>query len=714
MMHNFTHIVLSNPLSLHHHDIDRPGRPIPWRQSPPSLPKTFDYMKKNIYLLLTAVMLLPSLAWSGATISVVKTHYRALLIPGDTEGDTLMAGLRQIEREKNVSDQMIQELMNRYPFDLAAIGQYRTKINDDGSFADIDYQDAKRSGWQPKQHAERLLELCKLYASPTTAYYHSPALLTQIHLLMDYWFKTKPVCKNWWYNHIGIPKTLGQAFIIIEDQLSQQQKGEAVKVMEQAQFGMTGQNKVWLASNVLVRALLTDDEALVKAARDTIVSEIRNDGKEGIRPDWSYQLHGPQQQFGNYGLAFLTSMVFFHKLFLGTSLQLSPRQVSILTNLVDQGFRWTVWHRRMDLSALGRQLFRNGDLHKGYCLAFAAEELGINGFPLHTNPLVGHKHFSYSDYTLHRTPHWMMSLKMSSARTIGTEHVNEDNVLGYYLGDGATYYYIGDDSGYMNVLPLWDWRKVPGTTAYSDTLPIKFNGHSKRNKSPKVGGLSQGLYGVSAMRYEKDGIEASKAWFFTLDAIVCLGSGINSDSSLHVTTCIDQRLTAGTPKVLSPTGWQLVPPGAEVRVGGRAWHGQVGYIVLDGGPAVMKNEIATGSWSDNMQMYPYEAVSDTLLTLYYDHGARPHGKQYAYMVMPHASLEAVACYQLSRVQVLKNTPTLQVVGGKAFDNRLWAVVYSSQTVHLGKAKITFDQPGLYQLRPTRKGYAVVQYRDFKP
>lgn len=676
--------------------------------------KTSTSMKKKKYVLLIAFILLPSLSWGGSTIDAVMAHYRSLLIPRKGEGDTIMAGLRQIQHEKIVSDQMIQELMNRYPFDMAAIRQYCAKINHDGSFADIDYHDTKRSGWQPKQHAERLLELCKLYASPTTSYYHSTELLNQIHLLMDYWFKTKPVCKNWWYNQIGIPKTLGQAFIIIEDRLSPQQKTEAVKVMEQAQFGMTGQNKVWLASNVLIRALLTNDDSLMKAARDTIVSEIRNDGEEGIRPDWSYQLHGPQQQFGNYGLAFLTSMVFFHKLFQDTPLQLSSQQVSILTNLVNQGFRWTVWHRRMDLSALGRQLFHNGDLHKGYCLALAAEELGIGGFPLHANPLVGHKHFSYSDYTVHRTPHWMMSLKMSSSRTIGSEHVNEDNVQGYYLGDGATYYYIGDDSGYMDALPLWDWRKVPGTTAYDDTQAINFNGRSPRNKSSQVAGLNMGLYGVSAMRYEKDGIKASKAWFFTPNAVVCLGSGISSDSSLHVTTCIDQRLTAGTPKILTPTGWQTVPPGAKVHINGRAWHRQVGYFVLDSGPAVMKNEITTGSWSDNMQMYPYEVVRDTLFTLYFDHGSRPRDKRYAYMVMPHVSPEDVANYRLSQVQVMMNTPTLQVVGGKAFANRLWAVVHSRQTARLNKATITFDKPGLYQLRPTRKGYVIVQYCDFNP
>lgn len=53
--------------------------------------------------------------------------------------------------------------------------------------------------------------------------------------------------------------------------------------MENAKFGMTGQNKVWLAGNVMMRALLQNDYELVKMARDTIASEIVTGGAEGIK-----------------------------------------------------------------------------------------------------------------------------------------------------------------------------------------------------------------------------------------------------------------------------------------------------------------------------------------------------------------------------------------------------------------------------------------------
>ena len=61
--------------------------------------------------------------------------------------------------------------------------------------------------------------------------------------------------------------------------------------MGNAKFGMTGQNKVWLAGNIMMRALLQNDAELVKIARDTIVSEIVTGKIEGIKDDWSFHQH---------------------------------------------------------------------------------------------------------------------------------------------------------------------------------------------------------------------------------------------------------------------------------------------------------------------------------------------------------------------------------------------------------------------------------------
>ena len=99
-----------------------------------------------------------------------------------------------------------------------------------------------------------------------------------------------------------------------------EEKREAVEVMKHSSFGMTGQNKIWLAGNVLLRALLENDWKLVREARTVIGSEIMVGAGEGIQADWSFHQHGPQQQFGNYGLSFISNMGFYSEVFAGTSL----------------------------------------------------------------------------------------------------------------------------------------------------------------------------------------------------------------------------------------------------------------------------------------------------------------------------------------------------------------------------------------------------------
>lgn len=171
---------------------------------------------------LTAVISLNTItaidASTPANLQQVKENYRSFYISSKEKSDTLLADLIKIKPETEMSDQVVVELHQRYPFDLQKIRAYLSKITADGSWSDIDYNDKKRSGWEPKQHADRILELAKLYYSNETEYYQSDEILNAIHKTLGYWFTTKPKCLNWWYNEIGVPKIMGAAFILLENQ----------------------------------------------------------------------------------------------------------------------------------------------------------------------------------------------------------------------------------------------------------------------------------------------------------------------------------------------------------------------------------------------------------------------------------------------------------------------------------------------------------------
>lgn len=648
---------------------------------------------------------LPLWATETDELGIIKKNYRNILMLSAGKADSLQADFIRIKPETEMSDQMVVELHQRYPFDLDKIKGYLKKQVADGSWSDINYADTKRSGWEPKLHAERILELAKLYYAEGTDYHRSEIVSRVIHSALAYWFSTEPKCRNWWYNQIGLPKTLGAAFVLLEEQLSAEEKQAAIKVMENAKFGMTGQNKVWLAGNVLIRALLQNDGQLAKAARDTIASEICTGRKEGIKDDWSFHQHGPQQQFGNYGLAYISGMSFFSRLFQGTSYQFDRQQLAIFHSLVNEGYRWIIWNRYMDVSSLGRQFFHHAQVHKAYGLAFAAADLGLKGFPKAGNLLVGHKHFDDSDYTVHRSKDWMGTVKMSSNRVIGTELVNEDNLKGYYLGDGATYFYVRGDE-YLDVFPFWDWRKIPGVTSYEDVAPIPMaKGMKTNNKTSLVGGLSDGQRGMTVMELNRDGLKAYKSYLFADDFVVCLGTGIQADTTLCVTTSVDQRLKEGELLVRTKSGWrEVIGKESFAQKELRFFHDHTGYIIIGKDTLVTEVGKRTGRWCDFMKMYKPSIVEGEVVSLHLRHGVRPKEARYQYLVFPGSSKEKLEKFDVEKeVIVLRNDATAQVVQVPSIGKGYWVAVYQKKEIVVAGKIFTPEQPGVYYVEHTVQG-----------
>ena len=678
-------------------------------------------------LIIVGVLLVSISVQAGNTGELVriKQNYSRMLVPSGEDSFGLLSILSSIQPEKEISDQAVVELHQRYPFDLKKIATYLSSFMETGMWPDINYEDKKRSGWEPKLHAERILELVKLYNSKQTSYYHSPEVEKVIHRAMDYWFTAKPVCLNWWYNQIGIPKTLGTAFILFEEKLTPAEKQKAIAVMENAKFGMTGQNKVWLAGNVMMRALLQNDYELVKMARDTIASEIVTGGAEGIKDDWCFHQHGAQQQFGNYGLSFVAGMSFFSGLFSGTSLAFDDKQLSILSTLIDKGYRWVIWNGMMDVNALGRQLFHHAPVHKALSLAFAASELGggeseacmaiatallRDNYPAPAlNLLTGHKHFWQSDYTIYRRPSWMASIKMASDRIVGVEMMNGDNMKGYYMADGATYIYK-DGKEYLDIFPLWDWRKLPGVTAFEDDAPMPLiKSYQPRNKGTFVGAVSDEKQGMTVMELNRAGVKAHKAWICADDFVLCLGAGIQADSNLVVTTSIEQCHKNGELLSWKKGQWSAVNAKqtvtAEVH---RFFHNNTGYIVW-GNENEMVAETAErkGSWYDVMQMYRPAEVHGEVTTLYLKHGASPKQATYQYLILPVVDKKNVAAFDLSDIRILRNDTVAQAVYAEK-KATCWVAAY--QPVQLRVATglaLTIQTPGVYMIRKSGNGQYMI-------
>ena len=606
-------------------------------------------------------------------IKIIKQNYVNALLEGNGHTQRLAYLLETHVKETEVSDQVVVDVHSKYRLDTLQLNSCLSTFTAQGGWSDINYNDTKRSGWEPKVHADRLLLMAKFLRSDKTSFHNNARLESSIHQALQFWFRQDPICPNWWYNEIGVPKTMGEFLILFEPYLTAEEKEKAIAIMKRSNIGMTGQNRVWLAGNVLIRALLQHDHALMKECRNVIMAEITNDKEEGIQADWSFHQHGSMQQFGNYGLSYLMSMSFYANLFNGTTLSFTGDKLKILTEFIGQGYRWTLWNGVMDLNTLTRQFFKNAPVDKGMGVGFAAAELSScttrDRRPMidslftdnydttsrqQGTSFVGFKHFWCSDYTTHRRPQWMASLRMSSDRVQGTELVNEDNLKGYYSGDGAFFIYR-TGTEYLNIMPFWDWRKIPGVTAWDTDAPLPEMKPERNNRGTFTGGVAAGETGMSVMQLDRDGLHAHKTWIMEKDFVLCLGSDIHADTGTPVTTGIEQCFYKNDFSCFDGKRWNEVKANDKQHGERRYRINETGYILLDNNAVSAYVEKRRGRWCDIMGMYRPDTLEACMAGLHINHGpVNRTAASYAYAVLPGQSCEAVARFDTRNIHIIRN------------------------------------------------------------
>ncbi|MDR1724668.1 MAG: polysaccharide lyase beta-sandwich domain-containing protein [Tannerella sp.] len=566
------------------------------------------------------------------------------------------------------------------------VRQYIETQLPDGSWNDLNYQDTGRSLWDPGAHASRLTAMATAYCDKASAFYRKKTVSSQIHRGMKYFFDGKFVCTNWWYNQIGVPKTLGMLFLLIENELSKWEYNEAIKYMSNAKFGMTGQNSAWLAENVLVRAILQKDEKLFLEARDYILKELTvSQNGEGIRPDMSFHQHGPQQQFGNYGLSYATSQSYWARVFRGTAYALSQEQIDVIRNYLLGGLQWTCWKGYMDVGSCGRQFTPNAQSSKAKGLGTALSHMivadperadeyrkALERNVLASTPdndLTGYRFFNYSDYGIYRTKSWGAGLKMSSVRTIGAEIINYENLLGRYLGDGSLFIYRDGDE-YSDIFPVWEWSLLPGVTCcYTDSMfPGVIMSKYYRNNDDFIGGISGERTGISTIIANDTGIYAKKSYFFTEKAVVCIGSDIRSDEKYEITTSIEQKRRKGDIYTRQTAEGQAI------------YHDGMAYHILGKALLNTKSGNATGSWQLVAQVLSPETVEKDVFGLWINHGVKPQNASYAYMIFPDIGKDNwTADIETSGISILEQSEKTHAI---AAENLIQAVFFAPSSLRI--------------------------------
>ncbi len=642
------------------------------------------------WLLLLPLLALPGLAgeMGAEALDRLTARYRAYVLENDT-GGALRAG------------------------------EYLRTLREDGTWADVEYRSPQRAAWPTGLHASRLLAMAIAWRRGGRPDAAPEALLAGIRRAFAHWRAQDYQCPNWWYNQIGGPMHLLTLGIVLGEALQPEEYAYLTQtVLPRAKIGMTGQNRVWLAGNTLMGGILLRDAALIDRAAEAIFAEVVVTGKEGIQPDYSFHQHGAQQQFGNYGLSFAADTAKWGEILRDTPWALPEAKRLLLRRYLLEGSVWTAWRGKLDISACGRQLSVNSPAAKATTLsrvlavmarvdpeqAAAYTAAVARNAPGAANDLVGNRVFWRSDYLIHRRPAFCVTVKLSSARVIGVESLNSENLSGYYLADGACYLYRSGEE-YAEIFPVWNWRQLPGVTCPQGAGPLPA---FSRNNLPTawVGGVSDGRNGGMAAEYtrllgtppagqaEDRRLAAKKAWFCFDDQVVCLGAGITAGAAVAdpLLTTVNQCLLRGPVRASAGGAVQTLAPGAAAPPA-LDWveHDGVRYRFLGPQPVVLATGPRTGNWRAVRQTgdVPKDDITRDLFHLAVDHGVRPAGGSYAYVLQPADPDRQPA------VELLANTPQLQAARA---GTRIQAAFYGPGALRYGPDRtLMVDAPCLLLL-----------------
>jgi chondroitin AC lyase len=316
------------------------------------------------------------------------------------------------------------------------------------------------------------------------------------------------------------------------------------------------------------------------------------------------------------------------------------------------------------------------------------------------------KHFWRSDLTVFRGKQHYISVRSCSPRVMGTEFVNNENKKGHFLADGNTLIMRRGDE-YRDIIPFWDWNKLPGVTA-----PILENtnqraGDSYKNKHPFVGGLCAGENGISTFHLDRNAVQARKSYFYLGGKLLCLGNGIQSSTNKEIITGINQSLLKG--KVYYAVDKNVITMRDSLITFEQPqwiWHDSIGYCMLSPSRLLLSQQRQTGDWHDIMDSYSSEIKSGNVFKLWIDHGKDASlSTSYAYAVLPSVSVADMKSFSKKpSVEVLANTEQVQAI--RDVDCKIVELVFHQPVSINSFSKSEFIQsitPGLVMMEKGLQG-----------
>lgn len=262
-------------------------------------------------------------------------------------------------------------------------------------------------------------------------------------------------------------------------------------------------------------------------------------------------------------------------------------------------------------------------------------------------------------------------LSMHSSRIANYETMNNENVKGWYIGDGMTYVYGTDSETFTEYWPTVDRYHLPGVTNSLRERGDK-SGERRGQTTSKawVGGSCNGkeaFVGMDMISWNK-ATEMRKSYFMTDDgAILIAASNINSkDGEVHTT--IDNRIIKDGKIILN--GREIKedtvienPQNISLNFNENYKGENIGYKIVYAPQLNLKKETRTGNWK-NIGGTSTKEITKDYFTAYINHGKNPKKSGFAYIILPMYTQEEVDNYDVSRFEIVKLDKEAHIIKDK--------------------------------------------------
>lgn len=588
---------------------------------------------------------------------------------------------------------------------------YASTMKNDGSWACFDYSNRSVVDWDPQNHLEQLLRMTYAYALPVSDYYGNENLYKAIMRGLRFWYEKNPTSRNWYANQISAPGLISKILAVMKFGIKETESELKSQLLERINNSDLNtqhtSGKVKLGMIHLIRGCLLKDYELVSLCSSQLFEPIKISEKEGIQRDMSYLDHGRQLYIGGYGFFMIDGVLNSMSLLDSTKFAMPQEKLALLSGYIRGTYLNTFRSCYIDYSVFGRSiaikyslLNRNEQLLKNLikfdCEHASEYQEALRRFTTEEATYARtsrNQMFYMADYMLHNRKDYDFSVRCVSTRTIHDEVVNGEGLLSTYLAEGANNIRVFGDE-YYNIFPVWEWDKIPGTTTPQGEVRNTYVEDGERGHTSFVGGASDGKYGVMTYLMDDHGIKAHKGWFLFDEEIVCLGSGIENNTSKAVNTSINQCHLKG-PLLLLSNQRKVKDKIAEVDsvfdYNGFIWHNNIAYYLPNNTLIHLKAGNQEGSWNKINYNSSSSIVSLPVFNLYIEHCFDKKKDSYEYLLIPGKTKEQLKKYNPKNIRILSNSETLQAVYNKKSDV-LQAIFYEPSSIKIRGKMLTVLHP----------------------